>query len=361
MQVETYRDRLMRNIARYHAEQREELLSWRQAMYGEQAFVASSAYLQWLFEDSDHKDGPALWLYRREGRIEGQEGARPVDLKIGERMYDAAWALDLMVSPTVNGHGVGVVLAEHVHHQVGISMAIDVSAKARMLFLRSGWIDVGIVPLWIRPIRKEAMRKRLHPFIARIGQSVMRANRTLGDFVSAAMRVTVEPVQTAGDWVDQVWESASRFYPVIARRDRRWVEWRYLRFPLRRYELFRVRRGQETIGWMVLRIGTHDGLRTGFIVDFLCAPYDTYTVLSQAVSLLSEHGAARVHCVHTAGANRLPLFALGFVPRPSGWPLMIRAELKGSEREVLADQNAWFVTAGDADIDRPREGTVFAH
>jgi hypothetical protein len=122
--------------------------------------------------------------------------------------------------------------------------------------------------------------------------------------------------------------------------------------------MFRAIRGKETVGWAVLRLSDHDGILTGFIVDFLCRPRDTYPLLARCLETLADRGAMRVHCLHSGAAGKVAMIALGFLPRPSGWPLMIRAP---RDMTIVADPSAWFITAGDADVDRPREGTVFAH
>jgi hypothetical protein len=65
--------------------------------------------------------------------------------------------------------------------------------------------------------------------------------------------------------------------------------------------------------------------------------------------------------LHNNPAASRAFTTLGFVRRQSNWPLMLRAcNLSAEQLALVGDQRNWFITAGDSDADRPREGTVFA-
>jgi hypothetical protein len=161
---------------------------------------------------------------------------------------------------------------------------------------------------------------------------------------------------------DQIWATAAPFYPVLCRRDRHYLNWRFARFPhAGRYRCLLFSCGQTPVGYAVLRVGEHNGLRAGYVVDFLCPPRWTYALLARCLQIFRRQRVEVVYCLHLNPATKGAFSALGFVRRSSGWPLMIHArDLSPQAVALLRDPRNWFLTAGDSDADRPREGTIFA-
>jgi hypothetical protein len=72
-------------------------------------------------------------------------------------------------------------------------------------------------------------------------------------------------------------------------------------------------------------------------------------------------GAFAVYCLHLNPAARSAFRMLGFAQRGSGWPLMLRAgEELVQHLPLLRDPRNWFLTAGDSNVDRPRDGIIYA-
>lgn len=361
-----YRARMLASIGRHDRREREALLAWRRAMYGASATVATDAYVTWLFDDAPgaRDEGPALWLSTRDGVILGQQGAIRARLRLGPRELRAGWALDLMVAPSERGKGIGAVLGDVAHRELSISLGLDVSKEARRSFARQGWLDVGVVPLWVRPLRPSAIARR-----AGVATPLVRAGLCALDALAASWRAITRTelvlARRVDETFDALWERARGCYPVIAVRDAAVARWRYEGCPIPdRYALYVARRSSRgarvAVAWVALRVGEANGLRTGYIVDFVCAPRDAYAVLGAALAELAERNVERALCLCSSARLRAPLLALGFIPQPSGFPLMMRAELSAAERALASDMGAWFVTFGDADVDRPRDGVVFA-
>jgi hypothetical protein len=367
----SYRDQVLADITGYEPGDRQELLTFRRAMYGSEASVADEAYVRWLYEDPTYSisGGTPLWLYRKDGRIEAQEGAVRVALKLGQQYHNALWTMDLMVSPKFRLRGVGAVLAEVAYQEMGLLLGVEVSTAARKAFLRAGWIDTGTVPLYVRPLDASALLgNRWDSHKGRImGQCVnvaLRATEVLGRASTSLDGIEVEEVTRFDERADQIWELASPAYPVICRRDSNYLNWRFARFPHPdRYRLFYFSRRGIAVGYTVLRDSQHHGLPAGYIVDFLCSPGWTYSLLAHCLRFFHQKQVKVVACLHhnPDPVARAAFAALGFLRRDSSWPLMLRArDLAADSLALAADQRNWFITAGDSDLDRPREGTVYA-
>jgi len=361
-----YRDQMRADITHYTSRDEADVLQFRRTMYGPESVFADAAYLHWLYEDPERVAAAqtAFWLYCKAGQLHAHQGGMRTPLKIGAREHDALWLLDLMVSPTFRMRGVGVLLTQMACETTDVALGLEVSDDARKALLRDNWIDVGAVPLYVRPLDLPAvLRQRARSAWTGLGHAGNMAFRVFDTFARTNMPggLRMDEVSHFDARADEVWEQASLAYPVICRRDRAYLNWRWARFPMaNRYQRFIATHNQRAIGYAVLRVGEHHGLRAGYLVDFLCPPRYTRALVGQCLRVLREQHAQIVYCLHNNPVASKAFTALGFARRNSTWPLMLRAcNLPAEQLALVSDQRNWFITAGDSDADRPREGTVF--
>jgi hypothetical protein len=148
---------------------------------------------------------------------------------------------------------------------------------------------------------------------------------------------------------------------VIARRDARWLAWRFDRFPWRgRYRRFLLLERGAILGYAVLRLGPHNGIESGHLVDFLCPPRVVSALLEQVVATCREWGASAVYCLHAGERFRSAFVRHAFLPRKSGFVVMAcTTGLDPRHAAPVRDLRRWYLTAADSNVDRPREGTRY--
>jgi hypothetical protein len=363
-----YMDRLKAKVARYTAADRAALLAFRREMYSDSSIFADPAYVAWMYEQapSAAESGPSLWLYRDGGRIEGQIGAIPVTLKIGGERREAAWACDLIVRPELQMRGIGAVLPEAAFAKNELLLGLEVHAPAQRMLRRIEWVDAGTIPLYMRPLGVESiLRARaglsLGPLMTAAAERLLQAADGALRAASRLSGLRCEEVSAFDERAARLWEEVSASIPVAIERDLRRLAWRYNAYPDRsRYRVLYFFRGGALRAWVVTRVGQKDGLTAGFLVDFAGRPADLWGAFAQCLPRLREEGATVVYCMQSSAAHAAALTALGFMKRNSGWSLMARAP-QGDDamRAQLASQASWYITLGDSDVDRPREGTVF--
>lgn len=359
-----YRDRLLAAISAYTPDARESLLELRREVYGASALMATPEYVRWLYESSEGR--AQLWVYRRSGRVRGQQGAIPVELVIHGQPVRAIWTIELAVSPPLQGWGIGHALDLVAAKAAPVRLGAEVTEAARRNYLQSGWIDLGDLPLWVRPLDASALldgriRSPFGSVVAPALDACLRALELLDRATARARRVSLEEVERFDDRADAVWEASVASYSVICKRDSKHLNWRFVeRVGSERSTLVHLMADRRPVGWAVLRRGMRHGRRCGEIVDFLCPRRWTHALLGACVAFFREQrDVAAVYCLHAGPSAALR--AQGFVRRTSGWPLMVHAgSLTPEQTALLRDPRAWFVTAGDANLDRPREGTLDA-
>jgi hypothetical protein len=158
------------------------------------------------------------------------------------------------------------------------------------------------------------------------------------------------------DRADALWEQARRPDRAMVVRDRRYLTWRYCQRPDATYNLLGFQRGSELAGFLVIRMGTHQGMRWGYLVDFL-APENSTDILSSliehAIVKFRDLGVTAVSCYVTDAAARRALFRHGFFPAPQRDPIHFSHLLPADRLDLrkFATLSDWYVTMGDSDFE----------
>lgn len=365
----SYVERLKANVARVALADKEALFEFRRAMYGASSVQADPSYFEWMFERAPgvQTEGPPFWIYRSEGRIDGQQGAIPVTLNVNGERRPAMWALDLMVRPELHMRGIGPVLDQVAFGGEGIVLGMEVSQAARSNYLRSGWVDTGTVPLYtrallVRPVLKRHAGTDIGREVGAVADGFLRGADAILRAASLASGLRCEEVSGLDERAARLWERVSASIPIAVERDLSYLDRRYNAYPKKdRYRPLYFFRGGELCAWVVTRVGSRDGLREGFLVDYAGSPRDLWCALAQCLTRFRAEGVAAVYCLQSRPAIAAALQALGFLRRDSGWRLMARPPAGDAAMKALfAIQSNWFITFGDSDADRPREGTIYA-
>ena len=138
--------------------------------------------------------------------------------------------------------------------------------------------------------------------------------------------VDVRPIETFGDDYDALWESARGSYAMCVRRDRAYLNWKYVACPHRAYERSEARRGSTLAGYAVSRHEDYQGTRLGWILDVFTAAGDAEAQDALIGGVLD--GFRR------AGVVRAQCFAMN------------------ASLAVVTDKGRWHVTFVDSDMDR---------
>jgi GNAT superfamily N-acetyltransferase len=362
-----YADRLIAKAAPSTLAERAELLEFRTRMYGPASVYADPAWVSWLYDapPTTVSRGPVLWTWRHDDHIEAQQGAIRTRVRVAGAEYDLAWAIDLLVSPAHRQRGVGAVLPSLVVRSSEVTCGTEVSEAAQKSFRRAGWSDLGRLTQWVRVVGPTAFFKsKMAPLPATVlgglAGSIVRGMDLLDRVRTRARRLV--PVDHFDDRADAIWERTAPCWPVIARRDRAWLAWRWEACPRREgARLYWLECNSTVVGWVVLRHALHLGVPSAFIVDLLCQPEDLGALLALSVRELSRRKIAAVYCLGSMPGAARTFRDYGFIPRDSGFQAMNFAPaLPDDAQRALGDPSQWFLTAGDSDLDRPRDSTVYA-
>lgn len=357
-----FRERLARDIRRYTPDVEPALRAFQRVNFGNLARQLEPERFRWLFLENPAtpSEGPELWVCEKAGRIVGQQAGVAVRLSVHGAEVRASWAIDLMVEPEWRLKGVGPALTETFVETVPVAIGVGITDSAYKAIVRAGWIDLGTVPTFVRPLdpgRVLAWRTRgRRTWRGRLAGLLSAPARASAFLDGVRVRLTgyrLQAIPRFDDRVDRIWQAVRGEHEVLVTRDLRALRWRFDEGPDReRYERFYLLRGLECVGYVVLRRGELLGSEVVFVIDLLCPRRH----LGAMASLLAARAAAT-----SAAAVVLDLLEAraGPILRRHGFLRVQRASQRRflaqtrEHRELLSDPARWFVTRADSDWDHP--------
>ena len=229
-----------------------------------------------------------------------------------------------------------------------------------------GYRQLARIPLWILPFNmpailasrtsKRAWMWRTAGRLAGPPTRVWRAaRRPLG-----TGRVEVERISEFGPEFDLLWERISNVADNILVRDRAFLDWRFVRAPTRRYDLFAARSDGRLLGYLAGRTAVVEGLRWGLVIDLLAektalgeaaasrlvAAYRRHIAkdgVDLAASLMFKHAPA------AAALRRNGFIACPPALLPREFPALLHWNMTGPAPSGFFDPKSWFITLADYD------------
>jgi len=357
-------DKLRQQVTRFRPEDRPALIEFQREVFGAQARQLDEEHLEWLLNRNPWQpiEGPQLWICKKDGKVVGQQAGVPFHLKVGRRYCRASWAIDLMVDPRWRLRGVGPALSEVYTADNEITVGLGISDAAYKAFLRAGWLDLGMLPLYVRPLDVNRMLEgrlpagRRGPWVGHIASPVVRLLDVVGGTCARWKGAVLQPIKQFDERVDALWDAVCGRYAVIARRDFRSLHWRFDALPDRRdYRQFYLLEGDTLRGYAVIRMAVRHGAAAGIVVDYLAAPEWVRPLFARGVEYLRNVGAAAVYCTTLGPGVGAWTRPLGFIRRESGLRLMVRlGEAAQMLSRAVANARHWFITRADSDVDYQR-------
>lgn len=352
-----------RGVARYRRDDDGALAEFQRRMFGEGSRQTDRRCFAWRFADSpSHPEGD-LWIAWRNGAVVGQQAGLPFDLKVGDEIVRAWWAIDLMVDPAWRLRGVGPALSEAFLDDKPLVLGLGITDAAHRAYLRAGWYDCGEVPRYVRVMAPLPKRINGHPAwaanggIRALAAVAIPMLRTLDLGLASLARlggVSVATISAFDDRVEEVWQRLSGLHPVIPVRDAQWLHWRFEDAPHRHgYHRLYLHKGGGLVGYAVLRMQELEGLKRCALVDHLCEPDIETGLLAHCLCAAQALGAEVVTCLAPVRGTQTRLRRLGFARR-GGARLMVRASGDADRLLPMLWHHArWFLTFADSDLDHP--------
>jgi GNAT superfamily N-acetyltransferase len=327
-------------------------------VFGADATVASRRRWRWQYEENPQvaATGPVIWMAQEPGRLLGQMAALRVRLWFGGREVQASWGNDYFVRKDAQGRGLGALLSNAWSDHEDVALALGLTPSSYPLFKKLGFVDVGPVPFYQKVMDARAVaRRRLGSFAGAIAAPALAAFLRLrhGREPRSPRDLAVRAVSDFSAEYDALWEKARASYTMCVRRDVRYLRWKYLECPHRRYDLLEARRGGDLAGYAVSRRDDYRGTRLGWIVDVFTDTRDEpakEALLHALLGSFREAGVARAQVYTLNAPLAATLRRFGFFPGSSAVQFCVKSAV--DPRGAFENVGGWNLMFGDGDLDR---------
>ena len=347
-------------VSRMSEEDRAAVLDLVKNIYGDELTRNKIIQWEWLYGKNPNNppEGPRAMIVRDGEKLVGLFRCIPVPCKVGDSYYLIDWNVDLMIHPEYRGKGLAMKLSRALldDGDANTGLPLTNSPTYKILEKLNGrFLDVAPFPQIIRPFKMQAYARAVlkiplvsHTFALLLGvYYALVVNRRTYE---PDIHVKVEKIERFDNSFDDFWENVQHDYPVIVKRDSRYLNWKFFDRPDLEYTVYRASRNNVLEGYIVLRDEERFGVRTGFVVDILSRKKDIGVIESLLVTALNrfrERGMDQV----SAQSFFVPTFRkvfsrMGFITKPSRRVrrIVLTINNKSMPRDVLADPENWFIT-----------------
>ena len=166
---------------------------------------------------------------------------------------------------------------------------------------------------------------------------------------------SVEEVhERAGPEFDELWEAVGPAFPIVAVRDRRFVQWRFFDDPVFDNMTFLARSADgEPVGYLAMRVSSKGPTRVGRILDVFCSPDSEPVVealMHAALARFRREKADVVSCfgLHPGIRKRVRRY-LYLTPASRQNPALLVWNGDPALQEAVYDANNWHMSQADGD------------
>ncbi|MCP5048626.1 MAG: hypothetical protein GY940_15760, partial [bacterium] len=159
-------------------------------------------------------------------------------------------------------------------------------------------------------------------------------------------------VTAFNDDFNRLWEQCSPGYPIAVKRDKTYLNWRYIERPDWWYFPYGLYDGDILLGYVVLKLYRDDHSFRGHIVDIFAKKDDKETLsrlLEGSLNFFAEQAVDEV----TVWILGNPVIESLFIK--TGWskkeifrPLILKVNTPHAHREKVFDNSNWYFTMGDS-------------
>jgi len=354
-----------KGLMRYEPSLVDEIVAFQQATYPHRRTDWIEPRWRWMYLASAQRLGvePQVWVYHDGQQVIAHQGGIPVRLKAENHLVTTGWFVETMAREPARGRTVGPAVIMKAAEDLPFNISLGQTPAMRELQYRLGWqkvADLRTAQLLIHPTAVFADKLRI-PLAARAAGAALRirsAFRHIGR--NPLIGFEVVEIERFGAMHDGLWEQVARDVTCAVVRDASYLNWKYVEQPGQSFHRLELRRAGAPAAIVVLFFAEPDALyhyRRAFLVELVAPLGDEKTLraaLEAARRFATRSGADALVCHHIGHRLTIALRQSGYLMRPSTRYLLVRpGSAEASLRDAVLEEDHWFVTMGDSDIDRP--------
>jgi len=283
-------------------------------------------------------------------KIKAMLGLMPYKMKYFDKTVKAVFLLNLMVDKDLRGAGLGPKLVVEAQEECDICYTLSYEKEMEPIYQKLGWTKIPDLKRFVKIFNFERTNK-------------LALNKLDKENINNSLQIdrsfVFEKIAKFESEINQFWQRVKERYPITIERTADYLNWRYARHPLLKYHIFLLKKKGIIESFIVLRIEKGPGFEAGRIIDFICSDQSQ----EQALLNLLEYckGLDFIDFFKAGDFYSKSLEKTGFVKADSSLPMLLNPVDRSKKsinfifkgKEKTQDINAWYVTKGDGDQDRP--------
>jgi len=348
-------------IRRYTPPDKQGILQLIGSVFGDEISSRTKDLWEWRFEQNPYTlpEGQKILVLEEDSQIVGVLASFPVPMKVYNRSLIAFWFNTFLTHPRYRGMGAG--LAAQLISTTGLGLGIP-NRGSYDIWKAIGCFDCCKTITWSAIINPKAiLRKKKSSKIATnvLGNAWALFNQFAFDqrnLDPPPNAFSCEEVHRFDQTIDALWGKVASDYPIATIRESRYLNWRFIDCPVRKYSAYIARKAGAICGYIIFRNEQVRGLKRGYIVDFLTTKNDKTALswlVSNAVRSLRKEGVDIISCLvpRCCLSIRATLRRHGFVFKEYEYSVVGNALADYISSREVATQDDWFLTMGDSETD----------
>ena len=344
--------------------------------FHERYVLGNEGFFRWQYRENPYSflDGFAMRVLREGERFLGFLGLVPYRMKVFDESHGRCGALcNLMIDASCRSLGLGAVLVKSCQGDFDLMTGTDYNPKTARMYKGIGnWIEMGDLRRFLCILDPDACAALENPVRPRVPLF-----RSLSSEAASVGRSGAELdfFEVFDESVADLWDRVRDRYPIAVERSAAYLNWRYARHPMLKYDLVGVRHQGRMRGYIVSRreraseaghrwqidrivdLVAEEEVEAAMLASYLewsrkagsdCADF-CFTGSIPAESLRRAGFTEDIAC----GVERLPHVFSPIERDRAPINFITYAGDQIGSKAGLRDVANWYITRGEGDKDRP--------
>ena len=274
------------------------------------------------------------------GNVIGFYGTIPVALKYRDKQIMAMWGCDFFVDPQQRGKGHAQRMLRALRRKSPIILGLGISAAALPILKKHGRKISTEIESFVYQNRPGSLRDSIKRGIHHYKRFKNRAHHPSVD----GLETQIIDAMDAPEEIDTVWAKSEKGYPKVIIRNHAFIQWRYGKYPMEKYQLILVTREGGIAGVGVFRKHPEESR----LVDYVGPAKSIQTKYLIVNTFMREcTESISLNCICTDGEIKTCLEYHGFIKSRHKPTFSVLSTIPGD----VDPEKDWFVMGGDSDID----------
>lgn len=321
--------------------------------------ISDENYIKWEYFENPAGEAIIKVAKNETGEIVGQYILISINMRVFGKQLKASLSLNTLTKNEYLRQGIFTTTSENAFNTCktdGYAFTYGYpNQNSYYGFIdKLNFTDLHKVPLLIYPCDlKSLIKKRVGKVISMFVPNI---------FFSLKRKVNdsniIEIKENNIHLLDDFWHVIKNKYPIMVVRDARFIRWRYLDIPIRKYSIYAYVRETKIYGYIITTTKEVEDIQNGMIVDFLVLG-DEFEVgrllIYKCFEMFKKNNVELLGCLmleHTIEYQILRKCGFLKTPRfiePQPFPLIYRSHQEEYNTEQMKNIENWFVSMGDYD------------